>query len=248
MKIYVLGSGGWIPRKSHETACYMLIENKSICLLDCGSGVINIEKWREILEQFDRLIIVFSHYHLDHIIGLFYLKNWVKDKKLCFIGPTHEEYKGGVKKQICLLFENGYIGGNVENIASDVEFIDYTDGDTLVVDDFCFKFDIQKHSNPSYRITVNEQFVYATDTDEVVDILKDGREKILLQECWEYKKVSLKHTSFEEILIYSRNYKGLKIGLIHVNPFISDEEIRQINESLTNTNIFWVMDDDKFEI
>ncbi len=235
-----------MPRKNHETACYMLIENKSICLLDCGSGVTNIEKWSKILERFDRLLIVFSHYHLDHIIGLFYLKHWIKDKELCFIGPMHEKYKGGVKEQICLLFKNGFIGGNVENIASNVEFLDYKDRDALLVGDFYFKFQIQNHSNPSYRITVNEQLVYATDTNMVADI--DGNEKMLLHECWEYKKLFPNHTSFEEILIYSRNYKNLKIGLIHTNPFMIDEEMRKINKAIANTNIFWVADDDKFEI
>lgn len=67
MKLVVLGSGGYHPSERRHTACYFFPE--SGLLLDCGTGAFRLEQF---LPR-DRLTILLSHGHLDHVVGLTYL-------------------------------------------------------------------------------------------------------------------------------------------------------------------------------
>ncbi|MCS7239243.1 MAG: MBL fold metallo-hydrolase [Thermoguttaceae bacterium] len=67
MKLVVLGSGGYHPNEQRHTACYFLPEVGVV--LDCGTGAFRLEKF---LPR-DRLTILLSHGHLDHVAGLTYL-------------------------------------------------------------------------------------------------------------------------------------------------------------------------------
>jgi len=51
------------------------------------SGLRRLSNHLDILNKYDEINIIYSHYHLDHIIGLSYIGNWSKDKRLNIYGP-----------------------------------------------------------------------------------------------------------------------------------------------------------------
>lgn len=67
MKLVVLGSGGYHPNEHRHTACYFLPEVGLV--LDCGTGAFRLERF--LPRQ--KLSILLSHGHLDHVAGLTYL-------------------------------------------------------------------------------------------------------------------------------------------------------------------------------
>lgn len=67
MKLLLLGTTGYHPNRSRQTACLMLPEQG--ILLDAGTGIVHA---REHLATRD-LDIFLTHAHLDHCIGLTYL-------------------------------------------------------------------------------------------------------------------------------------------------------------------------------
>ncbi len=67
MKLVVLGSGGYHPSERRHTACYFFPE--ADLLVDCGTGAFRLEGF---LPR-DRISVLLSHGHLDHVIGLTYL-------------------------------------------------------------------------------------------------------------------------------------------------------------------------------
>jgi len=67
MRLVVLGSGGYHPSETRHTACYFLPEPG--VLLDCGTGAFRLEGF---LPR-ERLSVLLSHGHLDHVVGLTYL-------------------------------------------------------------------------------------------------------------------------------------------------------------------------------
>lgn len=68
MRIELLGTGGYHPSAERHTACVLLPELG--ILLDAGTATFRVHA-RELARQ--RLDVVLTHGHLDHIVGLTYL-------------------------------------------------------------------------------------------------------------------------------------------------------------------------------
>ena len=68
MNIYILGAAGWIPG-ANETSCIMVENKGQLFILDAGTGLSNIRKYAHILDKYDTVHLLLSHYHLDHMIA-----------------------------------------------------------------------------------------------------------------------------------------------------------------------------------
>ena len=67
MKLILLGTGGFLPTDTAQTACFMLPE--AGILLDAGSGLYRVSRYLQTTE----LDLYLSHAHGDHTSGLIYL-------------------------------------------------------------------------------------------------------------------------------------------------------------------------------
>jgi ribonuclease BN (tRNA processing enzyme) len=72
-RLIVLGGGGWFPAYGRHTACALLRDGDSAVMIDAGTGVGRLTEQPELLDGVDRLDILLTHFHLDHIAGLAYL-------------------------------------------------------------------------------------------------------------------------------------------------------------------------------
>jgi ribonuclease Z len=71
MKLHCLGTAGYHPSATRHTSCYFLPEAN--LMLDAGSGLFRVQS----LIQSEELSIVLSHAHLDHVLGLTFLLDYV---------------------------------------------------------------------------------------------------------------------------------------------------------------------------
>jgi ribonuclease BN (tRNA processing enzyme) len=69
----ILGGGGWFPAHERQTACALLRDGDNAIMIDAGTGVGRAIERPELLEGVQRLDILLTHFHLDHIAGLAYL-------------------------------------------------------------------------------------------------------------------------------------------------------------------------------
>ncbi len=76
MKLLLLGTGGYHPTEARHTACLLLPEVGVV--LDAGTGMFRVGQHL----QTDMLHIFLTHAHLDHIVGLTFLLNTVRARKL----------------------------------------------------------------------------------------------------------------------------------------------------------------------
>ena len=67
MQVHCLGTAGYHPNQTRHTSCYFLPESGIV--LDAGSGLFRLAP----LVQTDRIDILLSHAHLDHVLGLTFL-------------------------------------------------------------------------------------------------------------------------------------------------------------------------------
>lgn len=68
MKLIMLGSGGFVPTDTSQTACYFLPDHN--ILLDGGTGLYRLHKYMQRPAPLD---VYLSHTHGDHTTGLHYL-------------------------------------------------------------------------------------------------------------------------------------------------------------------------------
>lgn len=236
MKLYVLGSNGWIPGEN-ETSCILVEDKNELIMLDAGTGVLNLRRYMDVLERYDRLNIVLSHYHLDHIIGLTYLIPFVKDMEVHIYGPGRPYYDSDAGEILRGMFRSEFFSRPLEKIAKLVHIHDYSD--SFEIGDVSIDVHEQKHSAPSFRISVDESLIYATDTAFMADVWNDiSDDAIVLHECWEIKnRANEKHTSIMDILEHMPKKLHENVYLIHLNPMWSERDTSELNELIRDTGI-----------
>jgi ribonuclease BN (tRNA processing enzyme) len=69
----ILGGGGWFPAHGRQTACALLRHGDAAIMIDAGTGVGRAVERPELLDGIERLDILLTHFHLDHVAGLAYL-------------------------------------------------------------------------------------------------------------------------------------------------------------------------------
>ena len=70
MRIELLGSGGYHPSEDRHTACVLIAELG--LMIDAGTGAFRVHERSDRLPG-DRLDVILTHAHLDHVVGLTYL-------------------------------------------------------------------------------------------------------------------------------------------------------------------------------
>jgi ribonuclease BN (tRNA processing enzyme) len=69
----ILGGGGWLPAHGRHTPCAVLRHGDAAIMIDAGTGVGRGLERPELLAGLERLDILLTHFHLDHVGGLAYL-------------------------------------------------------------------------------------------------------------------------------------------------------------------------------
>jgi ribonuclease BN (tRNA processing enzyme) len=250
MKVIALGSGGWIPSDTRHTSCFLVDTGESLILLDSGSGLSRLSKYLDILDKYDEINIIYSHYHLDHIMGLYYISNWSKEKKINIYGPGKALGFKSCEEVISGLIKPPYYPITIDNFAKKVNIKDY-DLQGFKIGSTTVKIIPQIHSGNSFGISLGDQLHYATDTIALENTFKEAEgKKLLLHECWTIiSEQNGNHTSYEEINDMLTKFKVEKLGFIHINPNWKADRFKALMSfPQHHSNIVIVEDEMVFEL
>ncbi|MBU7006862.1 MBL fold metallo-hydrolase [Phosphitispora fastidiosa] len=244
MKIIFLGSGGWIPTFKRQTCSFLLITDRNLILLDAGSGIWHLGNHTDLLKKYSKLDIIFSHYHLDHVMGLAFLPNWVKGLTLNIWGPGKKFYCNKCEDILTQLTSSPYFSLPIQRFSDEVIINDY-DLNGFNIGNLAVEITAQQHSDPSFGITVNGLLHYATDTTVLKTTFEKARDvKLLLHECWDIDRVEKsEHSSLDEIEEMLSNYEVPLTGLIHINPNWGQSEFDKAIKRINGSKIFLARDD-----
>lgn len=218
MRVHVLGSAGWIPGED-ETSCFMVEHEGALLLLDAGTGVSNLARHLDVLERHERITVLLSHYHLDHVIGLIYLLPFLEGKELHIYGPGRPCYDRSTRDLLEQLLQPAFFSRPLERFCERVACFDYC-GKDFSADGVAVSVVPQRHSAPSFRLTLDNRLIYATDTAfNPSEWCGDYHGMTLLHECWDVTSEGQgKHTSARVLLDGLPAELVRSTYLIHKNP------------------------------
>lgn len=226
--LWVLGSAGWMPRAGQETSCFLLEAADQLVMLDAGTGVANLDLAVEALRRHDRLSVLLSHYHLDHLVGLMYLKRFAEGKRVDVYGPGRPAYPKSTEDYVGDMLQGALYSGGSRGFAREVRYHDYG-GQDFRVGDLPISVRPQSHSAPSFELRVGDLVTYATDTTFSAVAWEDcAPSRALLHECWQLGAGDPRHTSAKALVAGLPRERFGKVLLIHHNPSWDDGQRAEV--------------------
>ena len=226
--LWVLGSGGWMPSGGNETSCFLVEVGDDLVMLDAGTGVANLSLVPEVLARHERLHVLLSHYHLDHIVGLMYLKRFCAGMCVDVYGPGKPVYEHSTEKCLSEVLQPSVYSSGAFGFAREVRYHDYG-GQDFCVGGVRVAVRPQQHSAPSFELRLDDALVYATDTCfDAADWQDVKPAQVLLHECWQIEQDDPRHTSVRALVQGLPRERFERVLLVHHNPAWGDCERAEV--------------------
>jgi ribonuclease Z len=220
MRVRLLGSGGFMPSDRRETACALVVEDGDGLLIDAGTGARRLVTEPGLLDGVDRLGVVLTHFHLDHVLGLFYLGAVERPIDVWGAGEALERIstRSLVERLVGPPFAPP---GFVDRFT--VRELDPAGENVL--GSFAVRTRTQHlHSNPTVALRVGDTLVWCTDTaydEENVDFARGAR--MLFHEAFSAGEGEADHTASAKAAGLARDAGVERLVLIHVDPALVDD-------------------------
>ncbi|MFH1675538.1 MAG: MBL fold metallo-hydrolase [bacterium] len=197
MILHTLGSGGWIPTSEFQTLSFAFFYDNEIFIIDAGTGLARLLElkrslFRDIWPRLECARIFLSHYHYDHLCGLYWTKVLFDRIPLTVYAPGSEIYGKPASSIISDLFKKPFAPRIFSELKPDSTVEDLSEGT------FEIKSDNEKipplrigiklnpnHSDPSVSFRFGDYFAFVTDTppeEKTIKFVKGV--KVLLHESW----------------------------------------------------------------
>jgi ribonuclease Z len=221
VQITLLGSGGWIPTAERETCCALVRSERRGVLIDAGTGLRRLIEQPALLAGLERLDLVLTHFHLDHVVGLSYLP-------ALELRPTI--WGGGRRiadRTTAELLER-LLGRPLFSVPPETLFAgvhDLPEG-PLELGPFILETRVQPHhADPTLALRIGG-LVYCTDTgaDPATPAFAAGAE-LLFHDAWTPELGDGNHASAAEAAKLADAAGAERLVLIHVNPLASADEL-----------------------
>jgi ribonuclease BN (tRNA processing enzyme) len=222
VQVRLLGSGGFAPSDRRETACALLVKDGQALLVDAGTGARRLLSDRRLLEGVERLHVVLTHFHLDHVIGLFYLADARVPVEVWGAGEALEGVS--TRSLVDRLLASPFAPASFLEKFTDVNELDPA-AETRI-GPFIVQARLQPlHSNPTIALRIDDTIVWCTDTayDEGNAAFARGA-RVLFHEAFSPSE-SPNHTAARAAAEIAAAADVGRLVLIHVDPDIADEGV-----------------------
>ena len=185
LRLIPLGSNGFYPSHGRQTMSFLVLTPGGALLLDAGTGLgrLGQPEIAATLQEVERLEIVLSHYHLDHVVGLSYLPGVWRERPARIWAPA-PPLVDGRPESLRSLLAPPLFPATLENFPLPVEVVAYDAGGFSVCG-----LEIgarrQRHPGGSVGLRLGSTLAYVTDTEldeATVEFARGAR--LLLHEVW----------------------------------------------------------------
>jgi ribonuclease BN (tRNA processing enzyme) len=185
-RLIPLGVNGFIPTQGRHTMSFLALVDDQAILLDTGTGVARLldEPLAGLLQSFPSLSIIYSHYHLDHTIGLSYFTAVWPSKPLTIYAPERPLLHASATETLNGLICPPNFPITLQQFPCPITIVPLCD-DHFQIGSLGVRLRPQKHAGGSVGIRLGNDIAYTTDTvvDEgAIDFVRGV--KLLLHELW----------------------------------------------------------------
>lgn len=221
MQITLLGSGGWIPTAERETCCTLVRSESRGVLIDAGTGLLRLIEQPALLAGLERLDIVLTHFHLDHVVGLSYLP--ALELRPTIWGGGRRIADHTTAELLARLLGGPFFPVSVETLSAGVHDLPER---PLELGPFTLETRVQRrHADPTLALRIGG-LVYCTDTgaDPATPAFAADAE-LLFHDAWTPEVGDDNHASAAEAGSIAAAAGAERLVLIHVNPLAPANEL-----------------------
>jgi ribonuclease BN (tRNA processing enzyme) len=164
----------------------LVLTPEEAILLDAGTGISRLQEpsTAELLEPYERLHLILSHYHLDHTAGLAYLPLVWAERPVHIYAPGHPITEVSPAEALDRLLSPPLFPVKPAGFPFEVEINPVT-GDSLQIGNLPVAVRAQNHPGGSMGIRLADSVAYITDTtvDDAIAGFARGV-SLLLHELW----------------------------------------------------------------
>ncbi|MFX1316575.1 MAG: MBL fold metallo-hydrolase [Promethearchaeota archaeon] len=175
MNIIFLGTNGWYATNLGNTICTLICSEKFYIVLDAGDGIYKIDQY---INDKKPIILLLSHLHLDHLIGLHIFAKFTFNQKINIYG-----YKG-IKDGINLVIKHPY-SSPFNELPLTVQIHDLDEGKYDI--GFPITCRLLVHADPclGFRLELENKIItYCTDTGLCPNLYKLAKNAdLFITEC-----------------------------------------------------------------
>ena len=234
MRVWLLGTAGWMPTDSRETTCLATRFDETLFLFDAGTGIRRLASasLAHLTEGATDIHLFLTHYHLDHTCGLAYLSGVLPGRRLTIHAPSAELTGVEPRETLAGLIRRPFNPRNLTDLTHvSVRPLAHDE----VVAGHLVSTRAQKHSDVSVAYRVDDAFVIATDTvaDPATATFATGVQ-VLFHEAW-YCASELtvarapdaaagyaSHSEAESVAKLAACAGVRSLVLIHLNPLLDE--------------------------
>lgn len=252
-KLRFWGVRGSVPSPGKETnffggntTCVSIENNKTFLIIDAGTGIRNINFYLNE-RKVDKIYIIFTHYHWDHLQGLpFFAPIFNPQIKIEIFG------KKNVSEVLSLQMKQPYFPADYKNLPSKIEHKNLQK-----------KFNIEdifietiENNHPSGCVGLkftykNKKISFITDNElldhgenittkkDFSDFIKDT--DIFVHDA-QYTKKEIEskrgwgHSTFDDVIEIAKMGGNKKVVFTHHDPMRRDKELKEILNGLKEKN------------
>jgi ribonuclease BN (tRNA processing enzyme) len=209
MKLHFLGTNGWYDTGLGNTLSILLDTDEAYIVFDAGGGFYKLDKY---IKKDKPIIILLSHFHLDHIIGLHALAKFNFKQGMKVFGPR------GIKRLFKLIVNSPY-SMPVNKLKTKLSINEFSNNLKLPVD---IKSRRLFHSSICYGYRVSAEgksVVFCTDTGPCrnLDLLAKGADVLITESSLPAGKIdnSWPHLNPQQAARIANQAKVKKLFLAH---------------------------------
>jgi ribonuclease BN (tRNA processing enzyme) len=217
----ILGAGGWLPAYGRQTASAVLRNGDEAVMIDAGTGVARLIEQPDVLAGVQRLHILLTHFHLDHIAGLAYLPALGICEETTLWGPGRLLYDTDTAAVLSAVSHEPMHPVPLER--QDIRVCDIPAAELELAGMRITTHRQDRHSAPSLGLRFDDDLTWITDTAFDPDSAAFAqRSRLLAHEAWftrDHARNADIHSSAHEAAEVASRGECERLLLIHLPPF-----------------------------
>jgi len=221
-ELTILGGGGWIPTGTAATCTALLRRGPAAVLIDAGTGIERLVAEPSLLDGVERLDLVLTHFHLDHVTGLAYLPalRFATAVPPRIWGPAQVLFGTSSEEALRRLLGPPFSDADFGLTAAEVN--ELAEGEQAI-GPFALRTRVQPgHSTPTLALRFGDALAYVTDTPyDAGNARFAAGVRLLVHEAWYTEgapEASDIHTSGRGAATVARDAGVDELLLIHLHP------------------------------